>query len=219
MLRIMFVRMSLIAWAAFVPGVAVQDPEVSQPVAGLERALWRPERAELWLLCRVDGSEQVRVFNPWLQELAAPLEAMPEGGYTAESNGRLEMPAWAGHRLECSADGRLSLSRRPWETAPRLVWGPGWAALEVRSTVPLTSVPWRRAGDAEMHLAPVRGDAADGIQQRAHLLGLQPGEVIEVGLPPMRWVFPQPTALEWRSFLVPAVDPAGERPTSEWPSD
>lgn len=221
MLRIMPSLMRLIAAAALLAaaGAQEQEPEPGQPLAGLERALWRPELAELWLLCRVDGVEKLRVFNPWLQELEPPREAMPEGGATAAADGSLDMAAWAGHRLECTADGRMLLSWRPWESAPRLVWGPGWAALELRSTVPLTAVPWRRVGDAEMHVVPVRGESADGILQRAHLRGLAAGEAIEIGMPPTRWVFPQPTALEWRRFVVPAVDPAGERPISEWPSE
>lgn len=204
--------------ACLAAAVAAQEPEPDQPLAGLQRALWRPERAELWLLCRdAGGSATVRVFDPWLREREAPVEAMPEGGSVAEADGSLDMPAWAGHRLRADATGHLTLSRRPWETAPRIVWGPGWAAVEIRGTVPLTVVPWRREGDAEIHLAAVAGETLDGILQRAHLRGLTAGEVVEVALPPTRWEFPLPTLPVWQRFVVPAVDPSGPRPISEWP--
>lgn len=210
--------------AGALAAAAVQEPEAQpglepgRPIQGLVRALWRPERAELWLLCRVDGSETLRVFDPWLREREAPILPMPEGGAAARDDGSLRMPAWAGHDLVATAKGELSLSRRAWETRPRVTWGPGWAAVEVRSTVPLRSVPWRRAGDAEIHLAAVTGESLDGILQRAHLRGLAAGETIEIALPPTRWTFPEPPP-RWVSFAVPAVDPAGPRPTSEWPSD
>jgi len=228
MLRPMRAIISGIAGAAALAALAAQepapDPEPPQPVSGLVRALWRPERAELWLLCREEdgrggSAERVRVFDPWLNERAVPAEPMPEGGQLAAEDGALELPVWAGHRLRAGADGRLTLSRRPWETAPRVVWGPGWAAVEMRSTVPLKSLSWRRAGDAQIFVAPIAGETLDGILQRAHLRGLDAGETIEIALPATSWTFPPSAAPRWRSFVVPGVDPAGPRPTSEWPSD
>lgn len=200
------------------------EPVPPRPVSGLARALWRPERAEFWLLCdETDGRGgdvvRVRVFDPWLNERAPAGEPMPDGGLAASADGSLDLPAFAGHRLLADPNGQLTLSRRPWESAPRVVWGPGWATVEVRSTVPLRSVSWRRVGDAQIFVAPVRGEAQDGILQRAHLRGLDAGETIEVALPATRWTFPPAATPRWQTFVVPGVDPAGPRPTSEWPSD
>lgn len=228
MLRPMRALISGIACASLMAGAFGQepmaDPDPPRPVTGLQRALWRPERAEFWLLCaesdgRGGDSVRVRVFDPWLNERAASSERMPEGGRAPESDGRLDLPAFAGHRLLASPEGQLILSRRPWESAPRVVWGPGWAAVEVRSTVPLQSLSWRRAGDAQIFVAPIAGEAQDGILQRAHLRGLDAGETIEIALPATRWTFPPAAAPRWQRFVVPGVDPAGPRPTSEWPSD
>ncbi len=189
------------------------------PLRGLQRALWRPERVELWLSCREAGAERIRVFDPWLRERAAASEPMPEGGAAPGADGSLELPVWGGRRLRADASGRLTLLAQPWESPPRLVWGPGWAAVEVRTTVPLDAARWRRTSEIAFRRAPFRADRGDGILQRAHLRGLAAGESIEIALPPHLLTFPLPDPLPVRTFTVPESEPAGDRSISEWPGD
>jgi hypothetical protein len=225
MLRIIILRrmralMSGFAMAALAVLAIAGGHQAPEPLRGLQRALWRPARAELWLLCRDSaGAERIRVFDPWLREREAASEPMPEGGAAPRADGSLELPVWGGRRLHADPAGRLTLLAQPWESAPRVVWGPGWAAIEVRTTVPLDAARWRRSGEIAFHRAPFRADRGDGILQRAHLRGLAAGESIEVALPPHLLTFPQPDPPPVRTFTVPESEPAGDRPISEWPAE
>lgn len=186
------------------------------PVAGLVRGMWIEARAELWLLC--EGGARVRVFDPWLREHEGRAAAeMPPGGTAPAPDGACEVPLWSGRVLRADAAGRLEILPTWWETAPRLQWGPGWAAVELRNAQPLAALWWRRSGDAELRPVPFACDRFDGAAQRAVLHGLEPGERIEIALPPLRPEFPPRAAPSWEAFTVPAVAPDGARPTSEWP--
>lgn len=203
------------------PGAAAgaQEPEAA-PLRGLERALWRAERAELWMLCAEPAGPRVRVFDPWLREREPrPASEMPEGGTAAAADGACEAPLWGMRRMHAGADGVLRVLPLWWETAPRLHWGPGWAAVELRNAQPLPALLWRRAGEAELHVEPFLTDRFDGAMQRASLTGLAAGERIEIALPARQPRFPPRAEPEWRPFVVPAAAPEGARPTSAWPSE
>jgi len=198
---------------------SAQEPE-AVPVRGLERALWREDRSELWLLCAQDDGAQVRVFDPWLREREPrPAHEMPERGTIPAVSGASEVPLWSGRVLRADADGQLVILPCWWETAPRVRWGPGWAAVELRNARPLPSLLWRRAGNAELHVASFVADRFDGAQQRAQFQGVAAGERIEIALPDRQPRYPPRTEPHWRAFTAPAVDPEGVRPTSEWPSE
>lgn len=192
-----------------------QDP-VPRPIGGLQRVLWREERAEIWLLC----AGGVRVFDPSLCEREPrPAEEMPpEPGVAAAADGSCDAPLWPGRRLRADARGRLRLLPAWWETPARLRWGPDWAAVELRAGRPQGALVWSRAGDAELHVERFEGEGWDGASQRAFLRGLVPGEQIRIALPDPLPVFPPRAELRWESFTVPAVPPDGPRPTSAWPA-
>lgn len=195
-----------------------QEPEYV-PLRGLERALWREERAELWMLCAADESRQVRVFDAWLREREPlPATAMPEGGVRLGADGAAEVELWGNRRLRTAADGSLRLLPLPWESAPRVHWGPGWATVELRCAHPLAALLWRRAGEGELRSARFVADRADGALQRASLYGLTAGERIEVALPELQPAFPPRTELDWRRLAVPVLAPDG-RISSAWPSE
>ncbi len=193
-----------------------QDP-ADAPLRGLRAALYRADLAQAWFLC-ADGAEaRVRAFDAFLREVPAE-GAWPGGGTEAGADGALRLQVWGGRTLTAGADGGLHLAAQPWELPPRLEWGPGWATVEVRTAAALAPALWRRAGTAEVHAAPFTADRFDGIRQRARLRGLTPGETLEIALPPLLPAFPAPAAPVWERFTVPAVDPAGARPTAAWPS-
>lgn len=223
MLRIMHSRVSPIGLLALLlaatPRSLAQEPETA-PVRGLERALWREERAELWLLCVEAGTARVRVFDPWLRERpSSSADQMPAGGVAASPDGGCDLPLWTGRRLRADPQGSLRILPTRWESAPRVHWGPGWTSVELRSARPLASLLWRRAGDAELHVAAFRADRFDGALQRAQFHGCSPGERIEIALPDLLPRFPPRAEPQWRAFVAPAVPPEGARPTSEWPEE
>jgi hypothetical protein len=144
---------------------------------------------------------------------------MPDGGTAAAPDAACEVPLWGMRRVQAGADGVLRVLPLWWETTPRLHWGPGWAAVELRAAQPLPALLWRRAGEAELHVETFVADRFDGALQRASLFGLTAGERIEIALPARQPLFPPRTEPEWHPFVVPAVAPEGARPTSAWPTE
>lgn len=202
-------------------------PQDAAPLSAIKAAAYRDDLAQVWFLCGDGDEPYVRVFDAALREgqrLSAA--AWPAGagdradarvGVRPAADGTLTLPAWGGRALHLDGAGRLRLGAHFWESAPRIEWGPGWAAVELRCARPVTALRWRLAGaeGAESTVA-FRSDRHDGIRQRAHLRGLAAGAEIEILLPEALPTFP-PRAEKWERFRVPEVDPAGTRPTSEWP--
>lgn len=194
-------------------------PQEPEPLRGLQRVLWRPERAELWMLCGEGESRTVRVFDPWLRErAAAPAAEMPEGGVRADAGGAATLELWGNRRLSVAGDGSMRILPLPWESAPSLSWGPDGATVELRSAHPVSELFWRRAGEAELHRAPFVGDRSDGSLQRATFYGFAAGERIEIALPALQPVFPPRADFTWRGWDVPALA-AGRRVRAAWPSE
>jgi hypothetical protein len=219
-MRALVSALCLLAFGARTGIAAGAQEPAATPLRGLERALWREDRAELWILCAEPDGPRVRVFDPWLRERAArPAAEMPDGGTTAAPDAACEVPLWGMRRLQAGADGVLRVLPLWWETTPRLHWGPGWAAVVLRAAQPLPALLWRRAGEAELHVETFVADRFDGALQRASLFGLTAGERIEIALPARQPLFPPRTEPEWHPFVVPAVAPEGARPTSAWPTE
>ena len=190
-------------------GLGQEPKPLQEPL----RAVWLPQRAEIWVL--EADAEQPRVFDPWLREKvgAAANAQMPAGG-------GLELPVWSRRTLSVDPElGTMSLGPAPWEREPVLRWGPGWGVVELRSAFPAAPLRWRRPGEGRQHVAQFRVEAMDALIQRAWIEGVSAGETIEVLLIPPRPVFPPAPEPEWVELQVPEVDPAGARPTAAWPRE
>lgn len=206
--------------ALLAPALPTQPAQEPAPLRGVRRAAWNDAAGELLLLCDEPGGSRLRRFDPWLRELEPGDPArMPAAGAAPGADGALECPLWPGRRLRLEPDGAMRVLPAWWETSPRLRWGPGWAAVELRNGRPLAALAWRRAGDAELHTEAFSCDRFDGAAQRAFLRGIDAGERIEIALPALQPEFPPRSGPRWAAFTVPAVDPDGGRPTSAWPSE
>lgn len=190
-----------------------------QPQAGGAPVLavaWLPSRGEV--LVQPAGGGAIQVFDSLLQpKKGSTPVSMPTDAMMPSSDGTLTVPVWSRRTLQVdAATGALALNAAPWEREPVLRYGPGWICVELRSAYAGGELEWRRAGSKEVTALRFRGDRADALTQRVWLEGIDAGESLE-----LRWAHPRPRfprpSPAWVVVTMPAVDPAGERPTEAWP--
>ena len=197
---------------------AAQEPAPST-LQGARALSWSPVRGLVAVEC-ADGS--LRTFDVFLRpQTASPSEAAWEAVRVGSAgDAGADLAVWGGRVLHLdAADGSLTLGAAPWERPPSLRWGPGWLCVEFRSAQPGGVLEWRRAGSEATQALRFQVDRADGLTQRVWLEGLRAGDTLELlwQVPQLRFPAAEPPV--WRSVEVPAVDPAGARPTAAWPGD
>ncbi|RMH04046.1 MAG: hypothetical protein D6702_04245 [Planctomycetota bacterium] len=212
-----------------------------EPLADPRAVVWRPADGRVLVIC--EGGRRIRTFDPFLRPLAdlrlpfAAAEAAVAGGAfllrdragrVLDERGRpapspagvvftaaLECPGPGSRRLVLDPErGELRLGPAPWEHPGEVEWGPGWAAVRIRSSRPIgPAVEWRLAGGGS-RLAAVRSDPDDPLLRIAWLEPVAAGTRIELRHRPAFARFPAPEWSPWYRLEVPAVAPAGPRPVT-----
>ena len=204
-----------IAWFLF---LACSGPEpLKDPVA----VAWRAADGHALVIC--EGGQRIRTFDPLLRPVldrmlpvtVVAAAARPGGWLLQQEDGRMldlaggpvEADAATEFRagLACAGPGSRSLrvdfetgvltaGRADWEHQGEVEWGPGWAALRIRSSRILgEAVEWRFAGEP-VRRASLRPDPDDPLLQIAWLQPVAGGVRIELrhrppcrSYPPSAW--------------------------------